>query len=254
MDIPYLPLRDGNKIPMVGDTTFNQELVDVAEIAIRKGFHHIDCAEMYDTEQEIGIAIKKAVAQGIDDIAAALDHSLEKMQLTYFDLYLIHVPFFAKSDSDFQEKSIGVSNYLRPHLEATLKTATDPPVINQIEYHPYLQRADSFLPWMREHGIQVASFKGLTPAFRCPEGPLVGCLSRIAEAHNTKETSILLAWLIQNGVIAITTTLQPKRLDDYARALTLKLTNEELHEISDVGSKFHFRTSWQEKFEESDRA
>jgi diketogulonate reductase-like aldo/keto reductase len=181
---------------------------------------------------------------------------------------LIHIPFFAKSEDDFQSKwktmeelkkagkakSIGVSNYLRPDLEATLKGATDPPVINQIEYHPYLQRANNYLPWMREQGIQVASFKGLTPAFRCPEGPLVEPLSRIAKVHGTTEATVLLAWLMQNGVVTITTTMQPKRLDEYARALTLKLTQEELDEISKVGSTYHFRTSWPDKFESYDRS
>jgi len=108
------------------------------------------------------------------------------MQIKYFDLYLIHIPFFAQSDTDFRAawttmekmkesgkvKSIGVSNCLRPHLEAMLKGAIDPPVINQIEYHPYLQRANNYIPWMHEHNVQVGSFKGLTPAFRALNGPL----------------------------------------------------------------------------------
>ncbi|KAI1115030.1 NADP-dependent oxidoreductase domain-containing protein [Nemania sp. NC0429] len=174
---------------------------------------------MYGTEEEVGLAIKESgiprerlcitnkVAQGIEDIPAALEQSLKKMQVQYFDLYLIHVPFFAKSNADFHRawksmqdvkkagkvRSIGVSNYLRSNVEATLKGATDPPVLNQLEYHPYLQRGDGYVPWLRQNGIQVGSFKGLTPAFRAPDGPLKQPLARIAKAHDTTEVVVLLA-------------------------------------------------------------
>lgn len=151
-------------------------------------------------------------------------------------------------------KSIGVSNFQRPDLEATLKGASDPPVINQIEYHPYLQRSNDYIPWMRENGIQVGSFKGLTPAFRAPEGPLKEHLVRIAKSHNATEAAVLIAWLMQNSVVAVTTTTKPERLDEYAQALAIKLTPEELKEIREVGLTYHFRTSWGERFTNDDRS
>ncbi|KAK0728295.1 NADP-dependent oxidoreductase domain-containing protein [Lasiosphaeria miniovina] len=231
MDIPLLQLRDGNKISLlafgtgtawfkdVGDTSFNRSLVDLIKAAIAKGLYHLDCAEMYGTEEEVGIAIKEAgvpreklfvtnkVAQSIGNIANAIDQSLKKLQTDYFDLYLIHIPFFAKSEADFQgawramqevkrsgkARSIGVSNYLRPHVEATLKGAIIPPALNQIEFHPYLQRGNDYVAWLRENDIQVGSFKGLTPAFRAPDGPLRQPLARIAKAHDTTEAVILIS-------------------------------------------------------------
>ena len=262
----------------------------MTKTAIQRGFVHLDCSEMYGTEEEVGVAIQEAgvpraslfvtdkVDYSIDDIPAALAESLRKLQTDYVDLYLIHTPFFAKSDADLQRawaameqlkkegkaRSIGVSNYLRADLEATLATATDPPAINQIEYHAYLQRANDFVPWMRDqHNIQVASFKGLTPAFRAPEGPLrkpldgqagENRLSRIAKAHGVTPAAVLLAWLIQSRIVAVTTTTKPERLDEYAKALTITLTPEELKEITDVGATYHFRTSWGERFADDDRS
>ncbi|KAH6620737.1 NADP-dependent oxidoreductase domain-containing protein [Chaetomium sp. MPI-SDFR-AT-0129] len=292
MDIPLLRLHDGNQIPMlaygtgtawfkeVGDTSFNQGLVDLTKAAIEKGFYHLDCGEMYGTEEEVGVAIKESgvpreklfitnkVAQGIDDIEAAIDQSLQKIQTDYFDLYLIHIPFFAKSDEDFQRawktmekiqksgkaRSIGVSNYLRPHIEATLKGATSPPVINQIEYHAYLQRGNNYVAWLQEQGIQVGSFKGLTPAFRAPDGPLREPLARIAKAHGVTEAAVLIAWIIRNNVVAVTTTTKLDRLDEYAQALKITLTEDEVREITNVGATYHFRMAWGEHFSEDDRS
>lgn len=182
--------------------------------------------------------------------------------------YLIHIPFFAKSEEDFQRawktmegiqkagkaRSIGVSNYMRPHIEATLKGATSPPVTNQIEYHAYLQRGDGYVAWLQDHEIQVGSFKGLTPAFRAPDGPLRAPLARIAKAHGVTEAAVLISWILRNDVVAVTTTTKVERLDEYAQALKIKLTEDEVKEITDVGATYHFRTSWGERFAEDDRS
>lgn len=180
--------------------------------------------------------------------------------------YLIHIPFFAKSEAEFQRawksmeeikkagkaRSIGVSNYLRSNVEATLRGATIPPALNQIEFHAYLQRGNDYLPWLRQNGIQIGSFKGLTPVFRAPDGPLRQPLARIAEAHDTTEAAVLINWIIQSNVVAVTTTTKPETLDEYARALKIKLTEDEVQEITDVGSTYHLRTSWSEHFKKDD--
>lgn len=185
-----------------------------------------------------------------------------------FHMYLIHTPFYAKSEADFHRawkameevkkaglaKSIGVSNYLRADVEATLRGTSDPPVINQIEYHAYLQRANDYVPWLQEQNIQVGSFKGLTPAIRCPDGPLKEPLARIAAAHATTEAVILLAWVMHSGIVAVTTTSKPERLDEYANALKVKLTEAEFKEISDVGGEYHHRSTWTQRFDKSDRS
>ncbi len=75
----------------------------------------------------------------------------------------------------------------------------------------------------------------------------------MAKAHHTTKAVALLAWLRQNRVAAVTTTTKLERLDGYPQAVGTKLTEEELHEISKIGSTYHFRTSWPDRFEENDQ-
>ncbi|KAA8649338.1 hypothetical protein EYZ11_010673 [Aspergillus tanneri] len=288
---PTVNLNDQVSIPILGygtgtawykpagDKSVNRELVESIKAAIRLGYRHLDGAEVYGTEAELGVAIQESgiaredlfvttkVRTNIADIPGAIEQSLQKLQLDYVDLYLIHAPFFAKSDRDLQDawaamekvqqsgkaKAIGVSNYLKPHIEATLKTATIPIAINQIEYHPYLQHGD-LLSYHREKGIKVACYGPLTPAIRAQGGPVDSEVSKLARKYNTSEGNILLRWSLDRGDVSVTTSRKAFRLEEYLRVLSFELTPEEIDTISQLGQQKHYRAFWQEKFAEDDRS
>ena len=155
--------------------------------------------------------------------------------------------------SSGKAKSIGVSNYLQPHLEATLKTATHPPSINQIEYHPYLQH-QALLPFSTRppHNITTAAYGPLTPATKAKPGPCDALLAALARKYYVSEGEILLRWCIDQGVVAITTSGKEMRLTDYLRATTFSLTPREVEELAKAGREKHFRGFWQAKFDEDD--
>lgn len=181
--------------------------------------------------------------------------------------YLIHSPYFAKSDEDLQKawkdmeqvkqsgkaKSIGVSNYLRPHLEATLRTAVSPPVINQLEFQPYLQRANHYISWMQSNSIEIEAFKGLTPLHEGRGGPLDKPIEILARKYGVGPSAILLRWYIQQNIIAITTTRKPERLEEYKQALNFQLSTAEMEEITQIGLSHHFRAASQKRFDLDDR-
>lgn len=193
--IPALKLNDGASLPMLGygvgtawgkkeEAKTDQAIVDAVKMAMGLGYYHLDGAESYKNEKELGQGIKesgvdrsklfvttKAMDPSAGGVESALKESLKKLQLDYVDLYLIHSPFWAKSEQDLQSawadmeglqkaglaKTIGVSNYRPQDLEAILKTATIKPAVNQIEFHPYLQRTE-LLEFHKKHGIATTAY------------------------------------------------------------------------------------------------
>ena len=202
-------------------------------------------------------------------IEEAFSASLKKLGVDYVDLYLIHNPFWTTEDDEkeFQDKwaqmeaikasgrakSIGVSNFIRPQLEAVLKTAKSPPVINQIEYHPYLQHGD-LLSYLREHNIAVAAYGPLTAVAKAAPGPVDARYNELARKYGVSTGEVALRWCLDQGIVAITTSSNEQRMKEYQSKLpSFKLTPKEVEEISELGKQKHFRGFGTKNYAEDDR-
>ncbi|TAQ90838.1 hypothetical protein B7494_g834 [Chlorociboria aeruginascens] len=290
-----LKLHDGNEIPMIGyglgtgravksksrkDDSIDKELVDTVVMAIKAGYTHLDGAEAYGNEPELGQAIKdsgvprenlyvttKISGTQAKDTKTAFETSLKKLGLDYVDLYLIHAPFFAKTPDELQAKwadmeairesgkakSIGVSNFLQKDLEVILKTAKVSPVINQIEYHPYLQHG-SLVDIHRKHNIATSAYAPLTAAVKASPGPLDGLYEKLGRKYGVTAGDIALRWVVDQGIVVLTTSGNEHRMQSFLKIAQFKLTPKEVEEISEVGQRKHFRGFWNDRFNEDDKS
>jgi len=254
MTIPTITLNDGQNIPQLGFGVF---LVDPPETerivtdALEAGYRHIDTAAIYGNEEGVGRAIAKSgiprdelfittklwnSEQASEKAANAIDESLSRLGLDHVDLYLIHWPV-PKQDKYIEAwtalehirasgkaTSIGVSNFLVPHLERILKETDVVPAVNQIELHPYHQQPD-VTAFGRENGIATEAWgplgQGKYPLLELPEvtGP--------AEAHGKSPAQVVLRWHIQQQHIVFPKSNSKARIVENFDIFDFELTPAE---------------------------
>jgi 2,5-diketo-D-gluconate reductase A len=255
MTIPTVKLNDGNDIPQLGFGVF---LVDPPETkrivsdALEVGYRHIDTAAIYGNELGVGKAIEEELFittklwnadQGTRSAFDAMDLSLEKLGLDYVDLYLIHWPvpsrdLYVESWLALEEirekgqaRSIGVSNFMVPHLERVLAETSTVPAINQIELHPYHQQPE-VTAFGKEHGIATEAWgplgQGKYPLLELPE------IVKAAEAHGKTPAQVVLRWHIEEGNIVFPKSNNRARIAENFELFDFELTPEEHGSISSL--------------------
>jgi len=258
-------LNDGHKLPEVGYGTWKigkgAQAVDQIGTALEVGFDHIDSAQAYQNQEEVGQALRESGLKRSDvfvttkfsggdnlPISQAIKQSLEKAGLSYVDLYLIHSPRLVEGDipggwaemekikKDGLARSIGVSNFEIKDLELLLKEANIVPAVNQILFHPYVySKQRPLLEYCKKQGIVVEAYSPLIPVTRYPGGPVDEPLSRIAKRTGASFDQILLAWGKAKGTVLVTNSSKRSRLEGYLTAGDLELTEEEIGEIDAAG-------------------
>lgn len=254
----------------------DENVVSAVQTALTSsGFNFIDGAEFYNTEAEIGQAIKASgiarsdlfittkVYLNIRNAAQALATSLTKLGLDYVDLYLIHTPFLTKEKNGIEledawkemeklyklgkAKSIGVSNFSVDNLERIAAVSTIIPAVNQIEFNPYLQnQTPGIYKYAQEKGILLQAYSPLGPLTvnenevdaSGGRPQLAPVLDRLAKHYNKSKAQILLRWVYQNNVSPITTSAHSARQKEALDIFDFELEKEHLELISDVGAKF----------------
>ena len=256
--VPALPLNSGTSIPQLGFGVFLVDPKDtqrVVEEAIEVGFRHIDTATGYNNEREVGAAIR---ASGVPreeiflttklrndhhqarDVEGAFQRSLDALDLGYIDLYLIHWPMpkldayvdtwrtFETFARDGRAKSIGVSNFLVPHLERLLAEADTVPAVNQVELHPIFQQRE-LRAFQDQHGILTEAWGPLGQGKYDLFGK--GPVKDAAAAHGVTPAQVVLRWHLQTGNIVIPKSSSRARMTENFDVFGFELTPEELAAI-----------------------
>lgn len=256
--IPEFTLYDGLTVPAIGFGTYKlngNEGANAIANAINIGYRLIDTAYNYENEGAVGQAIKRSSVrredllvtsklpgryQAYDKAITAIQESLYRVSLSYFDLYLIHWPN-PKQDMYVEAwqalidakkwgliRSIGVCNFLPEYLER-LKTETGvKPSINQIELHPFFNQAEQ-RKWHAIHHIQTQSW---SPLARANEILNNETIINIARQHNKTVSQIILRWHYQLGSIAIPKSSSYERQLENISIFDFSLTETEMNAIS----------------------
>ncbi|CAD6584590.1 MAG: hypothetical protein CYPHOPRED_002758, partial [Cyphobasidiales sp. Tagirdzhanova-0007] len=281
--IDTIQLSDGSAIPWLawGNGTGNakKEALVAGKQALEAGINHIDTAQSYHNEVEtlqaiqetgtprssIWVTSKIFKPESTDaDIRKSVESSLAKLGGPP-ELYLIHNPFLGNEDrviptwkvleqlkDEGKLKSLGVSNFRPQDLEKLLAVAKHKPVVNQLEFHPFvLKHLEPVLAIQEKHGIVTESYGPLTPTLRSPSngGALKPILEKIAtrisksSGQKLDENVVLLLWCKAKNVVAVTASGDGERIKGLAHTaqLTESLTKEEVAEIDEIGLHYHFR-------------
>lgn len=241
LSIPTLELSSGYQIPQFGFGTYKisaEDCVDAVKYALDLGIRHIDTAQMYHNEAEVGCAIEES---GIpreeiflttklnndkhlpEDARQSFAQSLEDLRTDYVDLFLIHWPLPTLYGGDFVQtwrtllefeqegraRTVGVSNFQIPHLERLLKETGVMPAVNQVEIHPHFAN-NQLRAFHREHNILTEAWSPLA------RGTIFGDEKVLSAAKRLGKTpaQVVLRWGIERGDVLFPKSVTPERIQE----------------------------------------
>lgn len=262
----YLPYKTNNmvklsnnyEIPQIGVGTWtlrNETAINNVKLALQAGFRHIDTAQMYENEAEVGQGIIESgiprseiflttkistgnMREGMDHARKAISKSIEDLKTDYLDLLLIHWPVqdHVKDTWKVMEefvregkiRSIGVSNFNRHHLEDLFSYAEIKPVINQIEVHPFMTQEEN-IAYNRSLGIQVQAWG----PFGQGDIDVIGnpLLQALAQKYGKTASQIVLRWIVQRELITIPRA-KPNHFKENLEVMQFELSDEDMRQIS----------------------
>ncbi|GAB4513813.1 MAG: aldo/keto reductase YtbE [Allomuricauda sp.] len=257
-------LHNGVQMPYFGLGVYQSddgsEVINAVKTALNHGYRHIDTAAIYRNEEGVGTGIRESnvkrqdvfltskvwnTDQGYDSTLKAFEASLERLGTDYLDLYLIHWPkgelsketwkALEKLYKEERVRAIGVSNFLKHHLEDLLPSVEIVPMVNQMEFHPYLVQQD-LIDFCSSKGIQYEAWSPLM------QGHIfdLDVMKDLAAKYNKTIAQVVLRWDLQKGVITIPKSSKPERIKANADLFDFELLDEDVQLLDSLekGKRF----------------
>lgn len=262
----YVKLRNGLQMPQLGYGVY-QVSPDEAERCVSEalsvGYRMIDTAQAYHNEEGVGAAVSKSGLKredvfivskvwisnyGYERAKASIDASLERLQIDYLDLMLLHQPFcdrygaYRALEEAYKEgklKAIGVSNFFPDHFIDLASNVEIPPMVNQVETHVFDQEVQP-QKYMEEFGCQIMAWaplaEGRNGLFTHP------VLTEIGKAYGKSVAQVALRFLLQRGVVIIPKSTHKERMAENLNVFDFQLSDDEMQEIGklDTGRSLFF--------------
>ncbi|NNF18235.1 MAG: aldo/keto reductase [Flavobacteriaceae bacterium] len=257
-------LHNGVAMPYFGLGVYlaedGQEVANAVKWALDAGYRHIDTAAAYGNEEGVGRGISESglrreevflvskvwnSEQGYENILKAFEASLERLGTHYLDLYLVHWPVDGKYKetwraleklyADKKVRAIGVSNFLQHHLEDLMDSAEIVPMVNQMEFHPYLVQQE-LIDFCNKHKIQYEAWSPMMQGniFEKEE------FAKLADKYGKTIAQVVLRWDLQKGVITIPKSTNKERIIANAQLFDFELSPEDMEKLDamDKGKRF----------------
>jgi len=274
---PVVTLNNGVDIPALGFGVWQMEDLKECENAVNKaiqtGYRMIDTAAIYQNETAVGAAVKNSGVDrnelfitskvwvqdhGYEKAKRAFQRTLDRLQMDYLDMYLIHWPYgdflgtWKALEELYQEgkiKAIGVCNFTVEKLEELKANSTVLPVINQIELHPVFQQKELQV-YDRENNIITQPWSplgnGNANLLSNPD------LKAIAEKYGKTAAQVILRWHLQEGFVVIPKSVTPSRIEENFNVFDFELTEDEMNVVRslDTGKRLFFDPkdpAWEQK-------
>lgn len=255
-------LNNGVEMPILGLGVYQipdyEECKKVVKEAIEVGYRSIDTASAYQNEKAVGDAIKESgvnrkdlfvttklwiADNGYEKTKKAFETSMNKLQLDYLDLYLIHQPYgdvhgsWRALEELYKEgkiRAIGVSNFHPDRVMDLIVNNEIVPAVNQIETHPFYQRTED-QKFLKENGVQIESWA----SFAEGRNDLFSneILATIGKKYNKSVAQVILRWLVQREVVVIPKSVRKERLIGNIEVFNFELSQEDMNTIALLDTK-----------------
>jgi 2,5-diketo-D-gluconate reductase A len=252
MKMEYVTLSNGVKMPRLGYGVYQVGKAECERCvldALKVGYRHLDTAQTYFNEEEVGNAIQKSGIPreeifittkvwvehyGYEQTKKSVYESMRKLQVDYIDLVLLHQPFSdyygawrALEDmyAEGKIKAIGISNFYPDRMVDLASFARIKPMVNQVETHPFNQQIEA-QKWMEKYGIQIEAWA----PFGEGRGGLFTneTIAKIAAKYNKSVAQVILRWELQRGIVVIPKSVHIERMEENFNVFDFKLSEEDM--------------------------
>jgi diketogulonate reductase-like aldo/keto reductase len=270
MTVPNLKMNTGVEMPQIGFGLWRNgdkdECINSVLYALEAGYRHFDDAQVYENEEYLGEAIKKSgydrkelfittkIAsnthnnnQSKEKLMPSFEESLQKLQMDYVDLLLLHFPatetrheawpIMEEIYASGRAKAIGVSNYTVRHLKELLSEGSVKPAANQVELSVVLQQPE-LVDYCKQNDIIVQAYTPLAEGHFFKDETL----AEIAKKHGKSVPQIMLRWCIDYGVVALTKSTHEDRIKDNINIFDFKLDEQDMAKLKALDQ--NYRTNW----------
>ena len=254
-------LNNGVKMPILGFGVFqipNENTKQAVLDALKGGYRHIDTAQSYGNEKEVGEAIKESGIPreeifvttkiwlsnyGYEKAKASIDRSLKRMQLEYLDLVLLHQPFsdyygaYRALEDAYDEgkvRAIGVSNFYPDRISDLVAFTRIKPQVNQVETHPFNQQIGA-QENMAKHNVQIESWgsfaEGRDNIFTNP------ILTEIGKKYGKSAAQVMIRWQVQRGIVCLSKSVRADRMAENFNVFDFELSKDDMNRIQSLDRK-----------------